>query len=173
MPYALHFFVIILTAVICEVIYQRIRYNINQKRRSNLMKKKNYCYSFDDEHYELIDNAKTESEAEEYTRNAMKNAGYNKAWLGICVPISIDEVIPFGVAEDIDMALRINEYARDNFGECADDYLVGLPEKVFDDLEKSIDSALNKVVKEWIIKNHLEPTFFNVENPKMLSLHQD
>lgn len=33
MPYALHFFVIILTAVICEVIYQRIRYNIHQKKK--------------------------------------------------------------------------------------------------------------------------------------------
>lgn len=132
------------------------------------MKDKKYCYSFDNVHYELIDNIKTEAEAEEFTRDIMKKEGHNKAWIGVYVPISVDEVIPFGMADDIDMTLRINEYACANFGEFAEDYLVGLSEKVLDDLDKSIDSALNKVVKEWIIENHLEPTFFNVENPKLL-----
>lgn len=132
------------------------------------MEKKNYCYSFDDEHYESIDNATTEAEAEAYTRDIMKKEGQNKAWIGICVPISVDDVIPFGVAENIDMTLRINEYAYDNYGEFAEDYLVGLPEEMYDDLENAIDTALNKVVKEWLIKNHLEPTFFNVENPKLI-----
>ena len=132
------------------------------------MEDKKYCYSFDNVHYELIDNIKTEAEAEEFTRDVMKKEGRNKAWVGVCVPISVDEVIPFGIAEDIDMAFRINEYACANFGEFAEDYLVGLPEKVFDDLENAIDTALNKVVKDWIIKNHLEHTFFNVENHKLL-----
>lgn len=132
------------------------------------MENKRYCYSFDNVHYELIDNIKTEAEAEKFTRDVMKKENHNKAWIGVYVPISVDEVIPFGVAEDIDMALRINEYACDNFGEFAEDYLVGLPEEIFDDLENAIDAALNKIAKEWIIKNHLEPTFFNVENPKLI-----
>ena len=76
MPYALHFFVIILTAVICEVIYQRIRYNIHQKRRSALMKKKSYCYSFDNEHFhndDDLDNAKTQEEAEAIAQQLMQD----------------------------------------------------------------------------------------------------
>lgn len=170
MPYALHFFVIILTAVICEVIYQRIRYNINPKRRSNLMKKKNYCYSFDNEHFhndDDLDNAKTQEEAEAIAQQLMQDNGSDNIWIGTSCSISAEDVVPEDLAEDV--IYKIGEYVYEELcGEAAEDYLTDIPES----LEKELDESLRTVIEKWITKHKLEPSFFYVTDIKEIRREQ-
>lgn len=51
---------------------------------------------------------------------------------------------------------RINENAYETCGEVADDYLMTL--------DKSIEDELTTLVKRWVVKHNLEPTFFMIED---------
>ena len=55
-----------------------------------------------------------------------------------------------------DLLENINEYAYNECGEFAEDYLQALPKEVIDDLEN--------VVCKWAEKYGLEPTWFMVED---------
>lgn len=128
------------------------------------MKKKSYCYSFDNEHFyndEALDNAKTQEEADAVARQLMQDNNSNNIWIGTSYSISAEDVVPAGLAEDV--IYKVGEYVYAELcGDAAEDYLADVP----DNLEKELDESIRNVIEKWIAKHQLEPSFFYVTDIK-------
>lgn len=126
------------------------------------MKNQDYCWSSDGEWFHDFDvDVKTEDEAINQAQIIMSQSDsrYTKLWIGVACPITVDEVIP-DCADNI--ITYIGDYAYDNYGEYAEDYLTG----VSDEQEIELSKEITEVIKKWIVKNKLEPTFYLVEGTR-------
>ena len=103
-----------------------------------------------------------------YLAQKIMNNGNNcdTLWIAVKNTVSPNDVIPDLADHAIEM---IADNAFDNYGEFAEDYLMDVSVKQTDEL----DVEIKNVIINWMEKHSLQPTFYLVENAKIVHKNKD